>query len=195
MHKSKKIITGPAPYMTKQDELIAMCRRGKPAAYTALYNQHAGPVYNTILRLVAHTGEAEDLLQETFVAAFRSIAELKNAAGFAGWVKRIAINKSIDTIRKRKMRFVEFEPGLISEEEDDITDELEFEYTIDAINEAIASLPEIYRTVFTLYAMENIPQAEIARMLGVEHTTVRTQYHRARWKILNKLKVGGYHEK
>src|ERR1700761_1467584 len=154
--------------MTKQDDLIAMCKQGNPAAYTALYNQHAGTVYNSILRLVAHTGEAEDLLQETFVAAFKGIADLKNAAGFAGWVKRIAINKSIDAIRKRKMKLVEFEPGLISEEDDDVTDEAEFEYTIEAINDAVANLPETYRTVFTLFAIENIPQAEIARMLGVE---------------------------
>src|ERR1700761_3161950 len=181
--------------MTKQDDLIAMCKQGNPAAYTALYNQHAGTVYNSILRLVAHTGEAEDLLQETFVAAFKSITDLKSAAGFAGWVKRIAINKSIDSIRKRKMRLVEFEPGLISEEDDDITDEVEFEYTMDAVNQAIENLPEGYRTVFNLFAVENIPQAEIARMLGVEHTTVRTQYHRAKQRLLNTLKVGGYHER
>lgn len=195
MYKSKKIKAGPLAYMTTQEDLIALCKQGKPAAYTALYNQHAGAIYNTILRLVAHTGEAEDLLQETFVAAFHSIADLKSAGGFAGWIKRIAINKSIDSIRKRKMKFVEFEPGLISEADDEITDEAEFEYALDAVSGAIESLPETYRAVFTLFAVENIPQAEIARMLGLEHTTVRTQYHRAKLKILNTLKVGGYHER
>jgi RNA polymerase sigma-70 factor (ECF subfamily) len=180
--------------MTTQEELIALCRRGNATAYTALYNQHSAAVYSSILRLIEHTGEAEDILQETFVAAFKGIDGFKNTGSFAGWVKRIAINKSVDCIRKRKMKFVEFETALISEE-DEITDEAEFEYTMDAVNDAIEALPETYRTVFNLFAVENIPHAEIAQMLGMEHTTVRTQYHRAKHKILSTLKIGGYHEK
>lgn len=181
--------------MTSLEDLIALCKLGDPAAYTALYDQHAAAVYNTILRLIGHTGEAEDILQETFVAAFSGIADFKNTGGFAAWVKRIAINKSVDCIRKRKMRFVEFETAVIPEEEDETTDEAEFEFTMEAVTEAIESLPEGYRTVFNLFAVEEIPQAEIARMLGLEHTTVRTQYHRAKQKILNTLKAGSYHEK
>jgi len=180
--------------MTQQDDLIALCRRGDPAAYTALYSQHAVAVYNSILRLVDHTGEAEDILQESFVAAFRGIEGFKNTGSFGGWVKRIAINKSVDCLRKRKIRFIEFGPGLIFEE-DEITDESEFEYTMEAVHEAIEALPPGYRTVFNLYAVEGIPHAEIAQILGLEHTTVRTQYHRAKHKILNTLRVGGYHEK
>ena len=180
--------------MFKQEELIAMCRRGDARAYTGLYNEHAPAVYNTILRIIEHTGEAEDILQESFVAAFQGIAALKETGGFRAWVKRIAINKSIDLIRKRKMRFIELEPGWIIEE-DETVDEEEFEYTVEAVTEAIAGLSEGYRTVFNLYVIENIPHAEIARMLGIEHTTVRTQYHRAKQKILSILKEGGYCEK
>ena len=175
--------------MTKQDDLIARCKLGDPAAYTVLYNQHATVVYNTILRLIAHTGEAEDILQETFVAAFSQINDFRNTGGFAAWIKRIAINKSIDTIRRRKMRLVEFEPESTPEEEqEEVIDEAEFEFTMEAIAEAIDALPEGYRAVFNLYAVENIPHTEIARMLGIEHSAVRTQYHRAKQKILNTLK-------
>jgi len=180
--------------MIKQEELIAMCRRGDARAYTPLYNEHAPAVYNTILRIIEHTGEAEDILQESFVAAFQGIAGFKETGGFRAWVKRIAINKSIDLIRKRKMKFVELEPGWVMEDEEAV-DEEAFEYTVEAVNDAIAELPEGYRTVFNLYVVENIPHAEIARMLGIEHTTVRTQYHRAKQKILNILKEGGYCEK
>jgi RNA polymerase sigma factor (sigma-70 family) len=178
--------------MIRQEELIAMCKQGDPTAYTELYNQHAKTVYNTILRLIEHTGEAEDILQESFVAAFQGIDNYKDSGGFRAWVKRIAINKSIDLIRKRKHRFVELDPGMILKEEEKI-DEAEFEFTMDAINDAIAALPKGYRTIFHLFALENLPHAEIAQMLGIENTTVRTQYHRAKHKILNTLKVGGYH--
>jgi RNA polymerase sigma factor (sigma-70 family) len=178
--------------MTGQEELIAMCRRGDPAAYTALYNEHAPAVYNTILRLIEHTGEAEDILQESFVAAFNGIDGFKNTAGFRPWVKRIAINKSIDLVRKRKIRFVELDPGWALNEEQETVDEAAFECTMDAVTQAIEALPDGYRTIFNLYAIENIPHAEIARMLGITNTTVRTQYHRAKHKIIETLKAGGH---
>jgi RNA polymerase sigma factor (sigma-70 family) len=171
-----------------QDDLIAQCKLGNPAAYTVLYNQHSRAVYNAILRLVAHTGEAEDILQETFVAAFGQIKDLKYTSGFGGWVKQIGINKSIDAIRKRKLKLVEFEPELIYEEEEEKIDEAEFEFNMEAVTDAIGSLQGSYRTVFNLYAIENISHAEIGRLLGMENNTVRTQYHRAKQKILNTLK-------
>ena len=182
--------------MTRQEELITRCKRGDPAAYTGLYNQHAAAVYNSILRLINHTGEAEDILQESFVAAFQGLAGLKESGGFGAWVKRIAINKSIDLIRKRKLRFVELGPGwLPGEEPQETIDEVAFQYTMDAVNAAIAALPDGYRTIFNLYAIEQIPQAEIAQMLGLENGTVRTQYHRAKAKIIGTLKQGGYYER
>jgi RNA polymerase sigma factor (sigma-70 family) len=181
--------------MIRQEEWIAMCRRGDPKAYTALYNEHAPAVYSTILRLIEHTAEAEDVLQETFVAAFKGINGFKETGGFRAWIKRIAINKSIDLVRKRKLKFVELETTWIKEEEEEAIDEAAFEYTLDAVTDAIERLPDGYRTIFNLFAIENISHAEIARMLGMEHTTVRTQYHRAKHKILNMLKEGGYCEK
>jgi RNA polymerase sigma-70 factor (ECF subfamily) len=182
--------------MVKQEDLIERCRRGDPAAYTALYNQYSYEVYNTILRLVSHTAEAEDLLQESFVAAFEGIKGFKNTGGFRAWIKRIAINKSIDRIRKKKLRFVELEnERMLSLEDEENIDEAAFAYTIEAVNGAIEALPDGYRTVFNLYVVEGIPQAEIAEMLGLENTAVRTQYHRAKHKILTMLREGGYDEK
>jgi RNA polymerase sigma factor (sigma-70 family) len=182
--------------MTRQEELIAGCKRGDPAAYTGLYNQHAQAVYNSILRLIDHTGEAEDILQESFVAAFQGIAGFKEGVAFGAWVRRIAINKSVDLIRKRKLRFVELEPGWFPEEgQQETIDEADFQYSMDAVNAAIAALPDGYRTIFNLYAIEQLPQAEIAQMLGLENGTVRTQYHRAKIKIKEALKQGGEHER
>jgi RNA polymerase sigma factor (sigma-70 family) len=182
--------------MIKPDELVARCRIGDPVAYTMLYKQHAGAVYNSILRLVSHTGEAEDILQDSFVVAFQKIADFRETGGFRAWVKRIAINKAVDLVRKRKLHFVEFEPGWMDEDEtDDMVDEDAFSYAMDAVNAAIAALPDNYRTIFNLYAIEEIPHVEIAQMLGIENGTVRTQYHRAKQKILSSLKQGDYYER
>ncbi len=182
--------------MNKQEELIHRCKQGDPAAYTTLYNDNAAAVYNTIVRLLVHTGEAEDILQDSFVAAFDGISKFNNTVGFRPWVKRIAINKAVDLIRKRKLKLVELEPvwmdDTISDEEP--IDETEIEFTIDKISKAVEALPGNYRTIFNLVALENIPQKEIAEMLGIEEGTVRVQYHRARQKILQILSKGENHD-
>ena len=173
--------------MSKQEELIILCKRGDPAAYTQLYNEHSGAVYNTIVRLVKHTAQAEDLLQESFVAAFQGIAGFPPEGAFRAWVKRIAINKSIDWIRKQKINFVELGPHLVHLKDEEVMDEAAFQFSMDDIAAAIELLPDNYRTIFNLYAIENIPQAEIAEMLCLEHNTVRTQYYRAKHKLLGIL--------
>lgn len=181
--------------MNKEEALIARCKRGDPAAYTELYNEHARAVYNTILRLVKHTAEAEDILQESFVAAFQDIGRFIQTGGFRPWVKRIAINKSIDGIRKRKISFVQLEADWVSVAEEEMINEATFQFTMDAIESAIELLPDNYRTIFNLYVIENIPQADIAQMLGLENTTVRVQYHRAKQKLLSILnKVVSYEQ-
>lgn len=183
------------PDINKEEALITRCKRGDPAAYTELYNEHARAVYNTILRLVKHSAEAEDILQESFVAAFQGIGHFTQTAGFRAWVKRIAINKSIDCIRKRKISFVKLEADWVPVAEEEMINEATFQFTMDAIESAIELLPDNYRTIFNLYVIENIPQADIAQMLGLENTTVRVQYHRAKQKLLSILtKVVSYEQ-
>jgi len=179
--------------MIGQEELIDLCKRGNTMAYTQLYHQHSRAVYNTILRLIEHTAEAEDVLQESFVVAFQKIEGYKNTGGFRAWVKRIAINKSIERLRKRKIRLVELEPEYSLEEE--VMDEEAFEFTMSKVNTAIEALPEGYRVIFILFAIENLPHTEIAQMLGMENGAVRTKYHRAKHKLLSSLKEEGYHER
>lgn len=169
-----------------------MCKNGDPAGFTGLYNLYAKEVYNSIYRLIGHTAEAEDLLQESFVAAFQAIGGYQHTGGFRAWVKRIAINKSVSALRKKKVRMVELEPA-DGVKEDDAVDENQFSFTVERIQQAVEQLPDPYRRVFQLYVIENIPQVEIADMLGIAHNTVRIQYHRAKQKILLIMKENGYH--
>lgn len=181
--------------MIDPDDLIERCKNGDATAYTILYNENCVAVYNSILRLIDHTGEAEDILQESFVAAFQGIGDYRDIGAFRAWVKKIALNKSIDLIRKRKLRLVEFSSEMLDDQdEEEIVDEEKFTFTMEAVDAAIASLPANYSKIFKLYAIEHLPHAEIARILGIEHGAVRTQYHRAKQKILNILKHRSYVE-
>lgn len=176
------------------EELVVRCKRGDSSAYTILYNRHSKEVYNTIYRLVNHTAEAEDLLQETFVSAFQAIGRFENTGGFRAWIKRIAINKSISCLRKKKIRFVELETSGAKAEEEIGIDENAFAFQVDEVKKAIEALPDNYRTIVQLHVFENITHAEIAGMLGLENNNVRIQYHRAKQRILKTLSKEVYYE-
>lgn len=175
----------------RSEEFVDRCKKGDTSAFSALYHLHAKEVYNTIYRLVQHTGEAEDLLQEVFVAAFQAIHRFENTGGFRAWIKRIAINQSISWIRKRKMRLVELEDKDTHLRDEESIDESEFVFKVEEVKKAIDQLPDSYRTIVQLYLFENIPQEEIAQMLGMSYNNVRIQYHRSKQKILKSLKEGG----
>lgn len=174
-----------------QGELVERCKRGDASAYTELYNLHAKEVYNSIYRLVNHTAEAEDLLQETFVAAFQAIDRYEHTGGFRAWIKRIAINKSISWLRKKKIRMVELETGNVRVEEEEPIDEKAFAFKLEEVKQAIDALPEGYRTIIHLHLFENITHVEIGNMLGLANNTVRIQYHRAKQRVLRSLTKGG----
>jgi RNA polymerase sigma factor (sigma-70 family) len=171
-----------------QTEIVERCKRGDASAYTLLYNQHAKEVYNTIYRLVNHTGEAEDLLQETFVSAFQAIGRFEHTGGFRAWVKRIAINKSLSWLRKKKVRMVELEPVNMRDNADEPVDEQAFAFKVEEVKKAIESLSDAHRLIIQLHIFENITHVEIGEMLGLSNNNVRIQYHRAKQKVLQALK-------
>ncbi len=176
-------------------ELIEMCLKGKDFGYTELYNRYARGVYNSICRIVNHTGEAEDLLQDTFCLVFGDLNKLLQVASFEAWIKRIAINKSISHLRKKKISFADLGDMEIPDEVEDLVEKEEiFDCRVEDVRKSIEELPDGYRTIVNLYLLEGIPQEEIAKMLGVSHSTVRTQYHRAKKKILLAQKDKSYYE-
>lgn len=184
------------PIERKDDhELIAMCQANNNLGYSELYKRYAKRIYNSICRIVSHQAEAEDILQETFLTAFREIDKLSVVLSFEAWVKRVAINKSISHLRKRKIEFAELSYSEIeAEPEYDNQENQIFESRVEDVRNCIDTLPHNYKTIVCLYLFENIPQEEIANMLGLTHTNVRSQYHRAKKRILLSLKDKAYHE-
>ena len=184
----------PKEKITDQ-ELIEMCLKGKDLGYAGLYNRHAKGVYNSIHRIVSHTAEAEDILQDTFCMIFGDMKKLQEVVNFGAWVKRIAINRSISHLRRKKITFTDLGDMEISDDEpyssgdDDI-----FQCRVEDVRKSIEALPTGYRTVINLYLFEQLSQVEIAGLLGLSHSTVRTQYHRAKNRVLLSLKDKSYYE-
>src|SRR5579872_623403 len=174
-----------------QDELVERCKQGDSRGFAELYQKYVKAMYNTSLRIVNHTGDAEDVLQEAFTDAFRSLDDFHYKSTFGAWLKRIVINKSINQLRKRKMDLIDIEKTNIGNvAEDDGPDEQSLQLKVEDIKKAVTKLPNGYRTVLTLYLFEGYDQEEIAEILQVSHATVRTQYMRAKKKLLQYIKLG-----
>lgn len=181
-------LTAPIQY----DELVERCKQGDSLSYSELYNKYAKAMYNTSLRIVNNVGDAEDVLQDAFVDAFKHLKDFQYNSTFGAWLKRIVINKSITLLRKRKLQLVDIESTQVADRSDyESVDETAFQYRVNEVRNAIQRLPDGYRTVVSLYLLEEIPQEEIGKMLGISHNTVRTQYHRAKQKLTAILKEGG----
>jgi RNA polymerase sigma factor (sigma-70 family) len=176
----------------QHDELVERCKQGDRQSYGELYKKYAKAMYNTSLRIVNHTADAEDVLQESFVDAFAAIESFGYKSTFGAWLKRIVINKSINALRKRKMEIIDIEKtSAVHLAEEETYDENELKYKVEEIKKAVKELPNGYRTVLTLHLFEGYDQEEIAEILQISHATVRTQYMRAKQKLLFIIKQGG----
>lgn len=176
-----------------RDELVERCKQGHAPSYEALYQKYAKAMFNTSLRIVNNRDDAEDVLQEAFVDAFRSLNDFNYRSTFGAWLKRIVINKSINVLRKRKVNLMEINESILEEmPEDTSIDEKEIAFKVQQVKKAIEKLPDGYRTVLSLYLLEGYDQEEISEIIGITHNTVRTQYIRAKQKLLTIIKEGGF---
>ncbi|MDP4132057.1 MAG: RNA polymerase sigma factor [Bacteroidota bacterium] len=176
----------------QRDELVERCRRGDPRSYSELYQKYSRAMYNTSLRIMNNSGDAEDVLQESFCDAFAAIGSFAYKSTFGAWLKRIVINKSINALRKRKVTIIDMEKTTVGHlPEEEVEDENEIQLKVEEIKKAVRELPNGYRTVLTLHLFEGYDQEEIAEILQVSHVTVRTHYMRARQKLLQYIKQGG----
>jgi RNA polymerase sigma-70 factor (ECF subfamily) len=173
------------------DELVERCKKGDTRSYETLYQQYSKAMFNTSLRIVNNASDAEDVLQEAFMDAFRFLDNFNYKSTFGAWLKRIVINKSINVLRKRKADLVDIETTAIADvPNDEVLDEENMQLKVAEVKKAVTLLPTGYRTVLTLYLFEGYDHEEIAEIMRISESTVRTQYHRAKHKLLHIIKGG-----
>lgn len=172
--------------MAREGELIQRIINGDRKASFVLYHRYARQMLNVAFRILKEEEEAKDVLQESFLKAFRELKQLKNPVGFGGWLKRIVVNTAINHAKKRKLFLVDF-----SEELNDryLTNENDYESENQALNiehakKALMELPNGYRTVLSLYLIEGYDHQEIASILGISVSTSLTQYSRGKKRLV-----------
>jgi RNA polymerase sigma-70 factor, ECF subfamily len=168
------------------DTIIEGCKHQERVAQKLLYNRYVGTLYRLSLRYVRIVSDAEDCTSEAFVKIFDKIQafDYKEVNSFETWIKQIVINQSLMCLRKRGS-FVMAE----IEEAFEVQSVSNFEDNFDAkqILKLILDLPDGYRTVFNLYAIEGYTHSEIAKMLSISESTSKTQLHKARLFLQKKL--------
>lgn len=167
-------------------ELVERCKQNDRKAQLEIYKLYYKAMYNTSLRILNHEAEAEDVMQESFLDAFRKLDEYKGEGSFGGWLRRIVVNNSIDTLKKRK-EFVPLENNL-PEPDDDSTSAMEsIEYRVEEIKKALPLLPEDYRIILSLLLFEGYDHEEIAQILNISNNVSRTRFFRAKERLLKIL--------
>ncbi|HEX3166156.1 MAG TPA: RNA polymerase sigma factor [Chitinophagaceae bacterium] len=173
--------------------MVSQCIDGQTSAYRTLYDRYSKAMYNTALRIVNTTADAEDVLQDSFTDAFMQLSSFEHKSTFGAWLKQIVVFKSITLLKKQRISFVDMEKAEDLPDENE-SDEPDIGYTVDRIRQTIQQLPDGYRTVLSLYLFEGYDHEEISEILGVAQSTVRTQYIRAKEKLLKLLKKGEVYE-
>ena len=164
-------------------ELIDACKKCDRSAQFKIYKLYYKAMYNTSLRIVNDTAEAEDIMQDSFLDAFRRLGSYTGEGTFGSWLKRIVINNSLDTLRKEK------DVVSLDEEEIDLSEEIpdQDEELVQAqvmeIKSAISELPEDYRVVLSLFLLEGYDHEEISEILNISNNLSRTRFVRAKQKV------------
>jgi RNA polymerase sigma factor (sigma-70 family) len=143
-------------------------------------------MYNVSFRIVGREDEAEDVLQESFISAFRNLQSYRGESSFGSWLKKIVVNKAINVLQKKRM-----EPLPDHEDWDMAEPDAPVEYgaglTVEAVKKAIQQLPDGYRSVLSLYLLEGYEHQEIAEIMGITESTSKSQLNRAKNKLREVL--------
>ncbi len=163
---------------------------GKQSAQLEVYNRYYKAMFNTSLRIVKDTAQAEDIMQESFLSAFTKLHTFKGEVTFGSWLKRIVINNSIHQYRKQqKKNEVALDEVLYKVEDNDgvASDHVFTELKAQKVMETMKDLKDNYRISLTLHLIEGFDYDEISEIMNISYANCRTTVSRAKESLRKKL--------
>ena len=182
--------------MKSDDQIIRGCIEGKRKAFNQLFNNYAPVMLGVCMRYCKNRIDAEDVMQDGFIKVFSQIHKFRSEGSFEGWIKRIMINAAVDNYQANLKHAFHEDVSEIAEsdgliilagEDDDLPDGMNIPHK--KLMEMIQELPDGYRMVFNLFAIENYNHKEIATLLGISENTSKTQLFKARKALRNKIEA------
>jgi RNA polymerase sigma-70 factor (ECF subfamily) len=182
--------------MNSDDQIIVGCMEGKRKAFSQLFQNYAPVMLGVCMRYCKNRIDAEDVMQDGFIKVFSQIHKFRREGSFEGWIKRIMINAAIDNYQSNlKHAFhedvSELSQSTVLADYPDGYDNFPEEMSIphEKLMGMIQELPDGYRVVFNLYAIENYNHKEIALLLGISENTSKTQLLKARKALRKKIEA------
>lgn len=167
-------------------KLIEDCKKHERKAQERLYHMYAGKFFSLCLKYSPSYEQAKDNLQDGFIKIFENIGQYKGKGSFEGWMTRVIINTSLKGYQNKTI--------FLSIKDEEIANpdvEIEVEnLSVDFLTKIIEELPERYRLVFNLYAVEGFTHKEIAEVLKISEGTSKSNLSRARLKLKEKIEAG-----
>lgn len=167
-------------------DLVEKSKLGDRKTQYKLYSLYVNAMFNVSIRMVKSKEDAEDILQESFVEAFKNLNSFRYESTFGSWLKRIVINKSINHLKLKRVPLVAMDDydNWIPEQEEEVKEE---QLDVSIIKSAIKQLPVGYQTIINLYLIEGYDHVEIGEILGISTSTSKSQYHRAKKKLIGLM--------
>lgn len=166
--------------------LVKECVIGNPRAQRALFDKFASKMLGVCMRYAKDTEQAEDILQDGFVKVFSKLKDFKSEGSLEGWVRRVMVNTALDQIRKNGKMLGDISTDDVAyklEDNDPIVETLMAE----DLMKMIKAMPDGYKVVFNMFAIEGYSHAEIADTLGITESTSKSQYSRARAYLRERI--------
>lgn len=168
--------------------LVSECAKGNSKAQRALFDKFAPKMLAVCQRYLRNNQEAEDVLQDGFVKVFQKIVDFKMEGSLEGWIRRIVVNTALDTIRKNKKLLDDVQVEEVQYKVS-FTDHQFDGMDLAQLMKLIDAMPDGYRIVFNMFAIEGYSHKEIADTLGVTENTSKSQYSRARAFLRTQLEL------
>jgi RNA polymerase sigma-70 factor (ECF subfamily) len=172
------------------EEIVARVAAGEVASFELVMRRYNRRLFRAVRSILKDDAEVEDVIQEAYVSAFAHLADFSGRARFSTWLTRIAVHEAFARLRKRRRSEPldsargeeEMMTALPSPEKDASDGELR-----KLLEQAVDTLPETFRTVFVLRAIEQLSVAETSEVLGIPEDTVKTRLHRARGLLQDRI--------
>lgn len=169
--------------------LVEKSKLGDRASQYELYQLYVDAMYNVSMRMMRIKEDAEDVVQDSFVEAFNNLSSFRYESTFGSWLKRIVVNKSINQLKKKKIPIVPIENEMYHIKSDTSEDEVAPAMDIKKVIKSIKLLPAGYQQIINLYLIEGYDHVEISEVLGITASTSKSQYHRAKKKLIEIIKT------
>jgi RNA polymerase sigma-70 factor (ECF subfamily) len=180
--------------MREDTTLVTACLKGDPRAQKTFFEKFAPKMFAVCLRYMGDSDDAQDTLQDGFVKVFSKLADFKNEGVLEGWIRRIIVNTCLDAIRKNQK--TKFDVSI-----SDVEYQLEYNDTglqsleLEELMNLVQSIPNGYRVVFNMFAIEGYSHKEIGEKLGINENTSKSQYLRARAFLRERIEKLEWKEK